>query len=431
VANGNPAMSYYDVTNAQLKYVRALDASGTLWDIPVVVDTTGDVGRFSSLAIVNGNPAISYFGLDESELRYVRANDASGTSWGTPVLVDTAGYYSSLAVVNGNPTISYFGIHGDLKYVRANDVSGTSWGTPVFVDTPGDVGRFSSLVEINGIAAISYFDNTNLDLKWATVAPPGAKALNISTRAQVQSGENVLIGGFIITGGAPKKVILRAIGPSIAAGNGTLQDPVLELRNTIGELILRNDNWKDTQQQQIQQSMLAPTDDRESAIVATLLPGVFTIILSGKGGAEGIAVLEAYDLNPGATSELANISSRGSVQTGDNVMIAGFILGGQSMRDSRVAIRGLGPSLENAGVTNALADPTLDLRDKDGNQIEFNDNYGDNPAEAAELAAYGLTPKDSQEAGLFRTFAPGTYTVILAGKGGATGVGLIEVYNLR
>jgi hypothetical protein len=323
-----------------------------------------------------------------------------------------------------------------LKYVQANDVSGTSWGTPVFVDTPGDVGRFSSLVQINGKAAISYFDNTKLDLKWATVAPPGAKSLNISTRAQVESGENVLIGGFIITGGAPKKIILRAIGPSIAAGDGTpipgtLQDPVLELRNTIGELILRNDNWKDTQQQQIQQSMLAPTDDRESAIIATLLPGVFTIILSGKGGAEGIAVVEAYDLNPGATSELANISSRGFVQTGDNVMIAGFILGGQSTRDSRVAIRGLGPSLGNAGVTNALADPTLDLRDKDGNQIEFNDNYGDNPAEAAELAANGLTPSDPHEAGIFRTFAPGTYTVILTGKGGATGVGLVEVYNLR
>jgi uncharacterized repeat protein (TIGR01451 family) len=265
-------------------------------------------------------------------------------------------------------------------------------------------------------------------------ASPGAEALNISTRARVESGENVLIGGFIITGDEPKKVIVRALGPSLNV-DGTpvpdrLADPVLELHGPNGSLIVSNDDWKQTQQQQIEATTLAPTDDRESAIVATLQPDAYTAVLSGKDGATGVALVEAYDLSKDAASQLANISTRGLVQTDDNVMIGGFMLGGDP-RESRVAIRGLGPSLADSGIGNTLADPTLELRDKDGNRIELNDDYTDNAAEAAELAAQGLTPHDSRESALFVTLQPGTYTVILAGKNNTTGVGLVEIYNLR
>lgn len=434
IVHGNPAISYSGQSNneSELRYVRALDASGTAWGMPVVVDTAGNVARYSSLAIVNSNPAISYSDNGKGALRYVRAIDIDGTAWGTPVAIDTVGGgFSSLAVINGKPAISYLGGHADLNYVQADDVSGTSWKTPITLDSIGFMGAYTSLVEIEGKAAISYQDYTNFDLKWATVTS-ATRALNISTRDQVKGGENVLIGGFIISGVEAKKVIVRAIGPSIAA-QGTLQDPVLELRGAGGSLIKGNDNWKDTlsQRQQIEQTPLAPKDDRESAIIIALNPGSYTMVLSGKNGAEGIAVVEAYDLGERGASELANISSRGLVQTADNVMIAGFILGGEGTQDSQVAIRGLGPSLQEAGVTNALADPTLDLRDKDGTRIDFNDNYGDNSAQAAELAAHGLTPKDAHEAGLFHTFAPGAYTVILAGHGSETGIGLVEVYNLR
>jgi hypothetical protein len=244
----------------------------------------------------------------------------------------------------------------------------------------------------------------------------------------------VLIGGFIITGNVSKKVIVRALGPSLNV-NGTpvpdrLPDPVLELHGPNGSLILSNDDWKATQQQQIEDTTLAPKDDHESAIVATLEPNAYTAVVSGKDGAPGVALVEAYDLSKGTGSQLANISTRGLVKIDDNVMIGGFMLGGNPA-ESRVAIRGLGPSLSDSGITNTLSDPTLELRDKDGNRIEFNDNYSDNSAEAAELAAHGLTPHDVHESALFVTLQPGSYTVILAGKNNGTGVGLVEIYNLR
>ena len=170
VVNGNPAIGYYDVTNGDLKYVRANDANGTSWGTPVNLDSTGNVGQFISLAVVNGNPAISYYDFTNSDLKYVRALDANGTSWGTPVTLDSAGsvgYFTSLLVVNGNPAISYFdNTNGDLKYMRANDASGTSWGTPVSPDSTGIVGIYTSLAVVNGNPAISYLDASGGDLKY-------------------------------------------------------------------------------------------------------------------------------------------------------------------------------------------------------------------------------------------------------------------------
>ncbi len=252
-----------------------------------------------------------------------------------------------------------------------------------------------------------------------------AQPLNISTRADVGTNESVLIGGFIITGSDPKRVILRAIGPSLPLA-GVLADPTCELHESDGTVVT-NDNWRDTQEEEISETGLAPTNDLESAIVATLDPGSYTVIVTGQDGGRGVALVEAYDLDPAANSQLANISTRGSVGTGDNVMIGGFIIGGAS-QSSTVVLRGIGPSLGANGVTDPLPDPTLDLYDGEGTLLVSNDDWKD--AQEAEIKDSGLAPGDDKEAAILMDLGPGSYTVILRGKNGATGIGLVEAYNL-
>ncbi len=241
-----------------------------------------------------------------------------------------------------------------------------------------------------------------------------------------------MIAGFIITGNSSKPVVLRGMGPSLAAFGLTdlLLDPVLELHGADGALILRNDNWKDDQRSQIEGTVFQPSDDRESVILATLTPAAYTAILTGKGNTTGVGVVEAYDNNQALDSQLANISTRGFVQTGSNVMIGGFILGG-SPNNARIALRGIGPSLAQFGLNPVLADPTLELHDANGTTLIANDNWTDDPVSAAQLTANGLAPQDPKESGIFTSLPPGAFTAILAGKNGGTGIGLIEVYNLK
>jgi hypothetical protein len=258
-----------------------------------------------------------------------------------------------------------------------------------------------------------------------------ARALNISTRLRVLTGDRALIGGFIITGAVNKKVVMRAIGPSLSQFGltGVLADPTLELYDS-SSLTAANDNWRDAQEGEIIASGVPPTNDLESALVATLSPGNHTVIVRGKGDTSGIGVVEAYDLEAQSPAEFANISTRGFVDAADNVMIGGFILGGDT-GNARVAIRGIGPSLAQVGLNNVLADPTLDLRDSNGTQLVFNDNWIDDPAQAAALTASGLAPASNEESGIFTTLPPGAFTAVLAGKNGGIGVGLVEVYNLQ
>jgi extracellular elastinolytic metalloproteinase len=269
-----------------------------------------------------------------------------------------------------------------------------------------------------------------------TPTPTPAQALNISTRLRVETGDNVMIGGFIITGNAPKPVVLRAIGPSLAGSGipaGTLlADPVLELRGPSGDLLMRNDNWKDDQRSLIEGTIYQPTDDRESVIVATLQQGAaYTAIVSGKAQTIGVGLVEAYDSDHAVDAQLANISTRGLVQTGDNVMIGGFILGG-STAEAHVAVRGIGPSIQSVVPGgNVLADPTLELRDGNGALLIANDNWQDDPTSAAQLTAQGLALQNPSESGIFASLPPGAFTAILAGKNGGTGVGLVEIYNLH
>jgi hypothetical protein len=253
--------------------------------------------------------------------------------------------------------------------------------------------------------------------------------LNISTRGQVQTADNVLIGGFIITGTDPKKVIVRGIGPSLgSAVPGALADPFLELHDDTG-VIGSNDNWKENQAL-VESTGIPPTNDLESAIVKTLMPGHYTAVLSGAGGSTGIGVVEAYDLDQIANSEAGNISTRGFVDNGDNALIGGFILGGgRGLGNGTVVVRAIGPSLGASNVANPVQDPTLDLVNASGTTIASNDNWQTDPG-AAQIQSNNLAPTDTRESATLQSLAPGNYTAIVRGKGNATGVGLVEIYNL-
>jgi len=260
----------------------------------------------------------------------------------------------------------------------------------------------------------------------ATPTATPAQLLNISTRANVLTGDNVLIGGFIITGNDVKKVLILAKGPSIPV-TGRMSDPTLELHAGNGALMTSNDNWKDSPDRAlIESSGLAPTDDHESAIIRALVPGAYTGIVAGKNNTTGIASIEVYDLNANA-SILGNISSRGRVDTGDNVMIGGFIAGNQN-GNTKVLVRGIGPSLQGK-VPNPLGDPILELHDSNGNTLEINDNWKDSQ-NRAEIEATGISPGNDLEAAILRMVGPAGYTAILRGKTG-TGIAVVEIYNIE
>jgi hypothetical protein len=246
---------------------------------------------------------------------------------------------------------------------------------------------------------------------------------------RVQTGDNLGIGGFIITGSIPKHVLIRGIGPSLT-GFGVLNvlaDPVLELHGPGAFATITNDNWRQTQEAEIQATGIPPTNDFESAIVATLAPGAYTAIVRGNGNTSGVALVEVYDLNQSADSKLANLSTRAFVGTDNNIVIAGFLLG--SSGDDRVVVRGIGPSLTAAGVPNALPDPTLELRDGNGALLSANNDWQDNPAQAAELTAAGLAPTNNLESAMVATLPPGLYTALLSGVNSGTGIGVVELYD--
>jgi len=258
----------------------------------------------------------------------------------------------------------------------------------------------------------------------------GTRLLNISTRMEVLTDDRVLIGGFIITGTGPKKVILRGIGPSLSAQNvpGALQDPVLELHDT-QSVLQTNDDWQDTQKTEIEATGIPPSDDRESAIVASLDPGAYTGILSGVNRTTGIGLVEVYDLDQSAGSSLANISTRGFVDIGDNVMIGGLIIGPSDTGDGTVLLRAIGPSLSTAGVDDPLQDPILELHDGQGAILTTNDDWQD--TQKAEIEATGIPPTDDRESAIVEMLAPGAYTAIVRGKNDTTGVALVEAYHLN
>lgn len=268
-----------------------------------------------------------------------------------------------------------------------------------------------------------------------------AQLLNISTRMRVLTGDKVLIGGFIITGTESKKVMIRGIGPSLgnAGVQGVMADPTIELHQG-SNTIARNDNWKirpdgSSQQVEIQATTIPPANDLESAIVMTLPPGAYTAILADKNSGPGVGLVEVYDLAQQSNSKLANISTRGFVDTGDNVMIGGFIAGGGTAgATAGEVVRAIGPSLTGAGVPGALQDTTLEVYNGSGTLLASNDNWkvrADGSSQEAEIKATTIPPADDRESAVAITLAPGNYTAIVRGKANTTGVSLVEVYHLQ
>ena len=250
---------------------------------------------------------------------------------------------------------------------------------------------------------------------------------NISTRGFVGTDAKILIGGFIVRSEQPKKVGVRALGPSVNIAN-RLPDPYLEIYDNNGVLLAKNDDWKAGQQQEVSDSGLAPSSDVESAVIARLAPGNYTAQVSGVDGNTGVGVVEVYDLDsfPATSGRLVNISTRALVGTEDNILIGGLIVRGDAA--ARVAARAIGPDLSAQGVPDALQDPTLEMRDASGELIAGNDNWRENQNEPLPE---GLQPGDDRDAALVVTVAPGLYTAIVRGKDSTTGVALVEFYDLK
>ena len=340
-------------------------------------------------------------------------------------------------------TITWEVANTDVAPVNAANVrislstdGGNTFPTVLLNSTPNDGSEAVTIPNVSSTTArlkIEAVDNIFFDISDADFAITGTGTAdptllaNISTRMRVETGDNALIGGIIITGNQPKKIIVRAIGPSLNLA-GQLEDPQLQLFDSNQNELVANDDWKDAaNQQEIIDSQVAPTNDFESAILTTLQPGNYTAVVRGVNDTTGIGVAEIYDLDRTADSKLANISTRGFVRTEPNVMIGGFIVLGQSTQ--KVIIRALGPSLANVGVSDPLQDPTLDLVDGNGNVVRANNNWRD--SQAAEIEATGVPPQTDAEAAIVETLQPAPYTAIVRGFGDTVGIAVVEVYALQ
>ena len=265
-------------------------------------------------------------------------------------------------------------------------------------------------------------------------APPAAQTVNLSTRMRILTGDKVGIGGFIITGEAPKRVLIRALGPSLASFNISstlLADPTITLHGPAGFTPVVNDSWKSSQEIEIAATGLAPGTEHEPALIATLEPGNYTAVLSGTNGGIGTGILEIYDLDFAADSKLANISTRAFVGVGDDILIAGFTVGNASNVDN-IIVRALGPSLTASVTGQALLDPTLEVRNANGANLIANDNWWQSP-QNSEITGAGLAPLFGHESAVAITLGPGAYTALLSAAPDRSpnppGVGLVEVYS--
>jgi DNA-binding beta-propeller fold protein YncE len=346
----------------------------------------------------------------------------------------TQGAQGTLVVENGGAAPNQYDrlqVVGTANLGGKLDIRDINGYTPDIADTFSPLGFRSITGAFSSVSSNAQVTMTANGLL-ASVNPnlPSPKAgqpLNIATRMSVQTGDNVLIAGFIVTGpsGSTKKVLIRGMGPSLAQFGvpGTLSDPFLELHEPDGSVV-SNDNWQQGDTSQIPNGF-APSDPRESVIVATLAPGNYSAVLKGAHGETGVGLAEVYDLDSASAAQLANISTRGFVNTGDNVMIGGFIVGGTE--PTKILVRAIGPSLASF-VPGALSATTLELHDANGAVIS---NEGWRNTQEADIIATTIPPSNDNEAAILATLVPGNYTAVVRGRNNTTGIGLVEAYNLQ
>jgi hypothetical protein len=390
----------------------------------------------------------TYLGGDNSDAGFRIALDSTGNAYVTgftqstnfPAVnafkstLDQGDFYGDAFITKVNAAgsalvySSYLGGNAeDTGYGIAVDSAGNAYvaGFTASRCFPTTTGAFDTTLSVgNGDAFITKISETAPP---SALSPCPSQLLNLATRLRVLPGDSALIAGFIITGSDTKRVLIRGIGPSLTSVQGALADPTLQLFNGNNQQFVSNDDWI-TNRTEVEETGLAPVHDLESAIVVTLAPGAYTAVLRGKNNGTGTGVVEVYDLNPSGNSILANIGSRGFVDTGDNVMIGGFIIGGDGQADARVVVRGIGPSLAAFGITNALQNPTLELKNANGATLMSNDDW--QQGQPTEINALGLAPGDSRESALVAALPHGNYTAILRGKNNTTGVAVVEVYNV-
>lgn len=394
------------------------------------VSSTGDIviagGKIIGSGTINGNVrntgGVLSPGHSPGKITITgNYSQAGGAALNIEIGGTTAGVEYDQLIINGSAQLD-----GVLNMNFINGYRPKVGDTFTFIAPASTSGSFATVL-VNGAAGNVSYANGAVTL---TVTQVPDILLNISTRLAVLPGDKALIGGFIVTGTEPKRVIIRGLGPSLSVP-GPLADPTLDLYDGANKLIYSNDNWKDAQQAEIQATGIPPTKDAEAAMVQTLAPGAYTAVLRGKGATTGIGLLESYDLSQAAKSKAANISTRGFGDTGDNLLIGGFIVGGGGGGGdtAKVIVRAIGPSLAKAGVSGVMQDPTLELKDANGSSLGTNDNWKD--TQQAEIQATDIPPSDDLESAIVRSLPPGAYTAIVRGKNNGTGIGLVEVYNLQ
>jgi hypothetical protein len=439
-----------------------INPAGLVGQIFLVVDKSGTSTNNNVYLLASVLPTGSTTG---SDVKFVRSTDA-GLTFSLPHRVNDDPINHSkwhwLAALSVAPNGRLDAIWLDTRNAANNTDSqlfysyshdaGVTWSPNVAASAPfnpflgypnqNKMGDYITIVSDDTGADVAYCATFNgeEDVYYVRVAPLASQFLNISTRARVLTDDQVLIAGFIVTGTIPKTVLIRGLGPSLSDAGvmGALADPTLELHQ--GSTILEtNDSWKtrsdgSSQEAEIVATTIPPTNDLESAILATLDPGEYTAILAGQNSGTGVGLVEVYDLSSAADSQLANISTRGYVDIDDNVMIGGIIVGAGEGGGSRVVLRALGPSLAGGGVQDFLADPTLELHDVNGAILATNDNWKindqTNQSQETEVEATTLAPTNDFESAIVTTLAPGNYTAVLQGKNGGVGVGLVEAFNL-
>src|SRR5947208_13407191 len=451
--NANPSNAQ-TLSNLLGKMLRINSDGSIPTDNPFYITETGSNREIWALGLRNPFPFAFQPGTgrmfinDVGESTYEEINDGiAGSNYGWPITEGPTsnpafrgpiyfyGHGAGCAIVGAtfyNPPVPQFPSSYTGKYffadlcggwIRVFDpTAGTATGFATGISSPVDL-------HVGPDGALYYLAQGSGGQVFRVSALP-AQALNISGRARVGTGQGVVISGFIVTGTTPKRVGVRALGPSLAnfGVSGPLADPIIQLNRGDGSLVMVNDNWKNTQQAEITGAGLAPSNDREAALIATLPAGNYTAIVRGKNGGTGVTLAEVYDLDQAADSRLANISTRAPVGTGSNVLIGGFITGSK-IGATRVAIRALGPSLQQFGIANSLPDPRLELHGANGALLAANDNWQSDATQAALITGYGLAPPNNLESAIAISLAPGRYTAIVTGKNNQTGIGLIEIYD--